>query len=284
MAMVFAGTTRYRAPWDFLLALLAAFAARARVGARPRATSHAGLERRQVERLRPLGAAHLRERGERALPSGSAEGGGALRVAGELDDRPGRAKRGRPTARRGPSRPPRRSPGRPPTSLAITARPRSIASSATMPNPSPNEGTTTISARSYTGAGGATLPRNVTRSARPSRATVARSCDSSGPSPAISRVSSGTSSRTSRSASSSTSCPLIGISLPTIARRGSPGGGGGCEARLDAVVDDLERGRVEPLVLREVPGKPCGDRDVDVGEPRRPSGRPRRTRVDCGTG
>ena len=26
MAMVFAGTTRYRAPWDFLLALLAAFA------------------------------------------------------------------------------------------------------------------------------------------------------------------------------------------------------------------------------------------------------------------
>ena len=26
MAMVFAGTVRYRAPWDFLLALLAAFA------------------------------------------------------------------------------------------------------------------------------------------------------------------------------------------------------------------------------------------------------------------
>ncbi len=26
MAMVFAGTVRYRAPWDFVLALLAAFA------------------------------------------------------------------------------------------------------------------------------------------------------------------------------------------------------------------------------------------------------------------
>jgi hypothetical protein len=38
--------------------------------------------------------------------------------------------------------------GSPPTELAITARPRSIASSATIPNPSPNDGTTTISARS----------------------------------------------------------------------------------------------------------------------------------------
>ena len=34
LAMVFAGTVRYRAPWDFLLALLAAFAL-ARLGSRP---------------------------------------------------------------------------------------------------------------------------------------------------------------------------------------------------------------------------------------------------------
>ena len=51
--------------------------------------------------------------------------------------------------------------------LATTGRPRSIASSATMPKPSPREGTTTSSARSSTGATGATRPRNVTAPATP---------------------------------------------------------------------------------------------------------------------
>jgi hypothetical protein len=47
-----------------------------------------------------------------------------------------------------PVSPSRTSSPRPPIAAAITGRERSIASSATMPNPSPIDGTTTIAARS----------------------------------------------------------------------------------------------------------------------------------------
>ena len=56
--MVFAGTARYRVPWDFLLALLAAFALAAaweRFGRRRLRLE--GPEGRRVERLDPLDAA-----------------------------------------------------------------------------------------------------------------------------------------------------------------------------------------------------------------------------------
>jgi len=89
--------------------------------------------------------------------------------------------------------------------LAITARPRSIASRATIPKPSPKDGTTTISARSKTGAAGATLPRKATDPRRSRRSTLASSEARSGPSPAISSVSSGTEARAAATASSKTS-------------------------------------------------------------------------------
>ena len=170
MAMVFAGTVRYRAPWDFLLALLAAFALE-RAWALLREPARAGrLERRPVERLDPLGAALLRELLERARPPGSGHRGGARGVAGELANRTRRAPRRRPAGTNSPVRPSSTISGRPPTALAITGRPRSIASSATIPKPSPSDGTTTTSARSKTGAAGATRPRNDTTSSSPSRA------------------------------------------------------------------------------------------------------------------
>ena len=170
-AMVFAGTTRYRAPWDFLLALLAAFALAASLGARaataPRALRRRGLERTRVELLDALDAALGRElararaRGRRA-PSPP--------LAGD-----------RPRARRSPRRAPRRPPGgttspvspsatisgSPPTALAITGRARSIASSATMPNPSPSDGTTTTAASSIARWTGETKPRKRTASSTP---------------------------------------------------------------------------------------------------------------------
>ena len=75
-AMVFAGTARYRTPWDFLLAILAAFALAARVGACPPSAAPPTGRRRQsalVERLDPRDTALRGElvdaRGERRLPS-----------------------------------------------------------------------------------------------------------------------------------------------------------------------------------------------------------------------
>jgi hypothetical protein len=69
---------------------------------------------------------------------------------------------------------------------AITGRDRSIASSATMPKPSPIDGTTTTSARSIATWIGLTWPRTWTDSAMPSSRAIARSAGSSGPRPAMS--------------------------------------------------------------------------------------------------
>ena len=91
-----------------------------------------------------------------------------------------------------------------------------------MPNPSPRDGTTTNAFRSYTSATFSTRPRNVTPSG-----AAALSSASSGPAPAISSVSAGTRSRAAANARSSTSSPLIGISLPTAATFVGDGGAGG---------------------------------------------------------
>ena len=61
--------------------------------------------------------------------------------------------------------------GRPPTALAMTGRARSIASSATIPKPSPSEGTTAIAASSNARDTGETNPRNRTACSTPSSRT-----------------------------------------------------------------------------------------------------------------
>ena len=90
-AMVFAGTTRYRAPWDFLLALLAAFALERAWEAVPKAASagRGPFEGRAIELGGALGAPLLRELGERPLAAGCSERGCPRWVAGELADRAG---------------------------------------------------------------------------------------------------------------------------------------------------------------------------------------------------
>ena len=205
MAMVFAGTVRYRAPWDFVLALLAAFALERAWELLLRKRRSPPRQRRLVERRDPLGAALLREPVERA---------GAASLRPSPLPAPGRppssaiARTRASTSPGGTSSPVRPSStisGSPPTALAITGRPRSIASRATIPKPSPKEGTTTTSARSRTGSTGATRPRKVTASPSPSRMAVARSSCSSSPSPAISSVSPGSRSRARATARSSTS-------------------------------------------------------------------------------
>ena len=172
-AMVFAGTVRYRAPWDFVLALLAAFALERAWALLRSRRAPAPLERRAVDRLDPVRAALLREPLDRALPSGRADRGGAGRVTGEPADRLGE-RVGVADGDKQPVRPSSTISGRPPTALAITGRPRSIASSATIPKPSPSEGTTTTSARSKTGARG-TTPEERDDVVEPEPATVARS-------------------------------------------------------------------------------------------------------------
>ena len=179
MAMVFAGTVRYRAPWDFVLALLAAFALERAWELLRERRAGAVRERRSVERLDPVGAAVLREVATRARAPGRPHRGRAPGVARRARGSPPRAHRRHPGGRGAPSRPSSTISGSPPTALAITGRPRSIASSATMPKPSPNDETTTICASSNTGATGATRPRNVTASAsrelaRPSTEARAR--------------------------------------------------------------------------------------------------------------
>ena len=69
VAMVFAGTIRYRVPWDFVLAVLAAFALERAGTSRGRRTP---ARARPVELGGPVGAAILRELRERALATGRA--------------------------------------------------------------------------------------------------------------------------------------------------------------------------------------------------------------------
>ncbi len=63
--------------------------------------------------------------------------------------------------------------GRPPTALAMTGRARSMASSATIPNPSPSEGTTTIVACSIAGLHRRDEAEEPNRVAEPELARVA---------------------------------------------------------------------------------------------------------------
>jgi hypothetical protein len=127
----------------------------------------------------------------------------------------------------------------------MTGRPRSIASSATIPNPSPNEGTTTTCARSSTGATGDTRPENVTTSSSPSRRTAARSSPSSAEEHLV----------------------ALDRNQPSDDREARrPGQRRRRRGGLDAVVDDLEAFLVEPLALGEVPREPGGDRDVHIRE------------------
>ncbi len=107
----------------------------------------ARVERRAVEDLRPVDAALLEEVAQRAAAAGRAHLRGALEVPRQptIASRSGSAS---PGATSSPVSPSRTSSPRPPISAAITGRARSIASSATMPKPSPIDGTTTIAERS----------------------------------------------------------------------------------------------------------------------------------------
>ena len=87
VAMVFAGATRYRVPWDFLLAILAAFALAVGGIASLAATPLRRRERALVELLDALDAALGRELRERASAGGGAHLGGTREIARERDDR-----------------------------------------------------------------------------------------------------------------------------------------------------------------------------------------------------
>ena len=196
--------------------------------------------------------------------------------------------RGRARARRSPRRAPSASSGgttrpvspsstisgSPPTSVTIAARPRSAASSATMPKPSPREGTTTIALRSYTSLHGADLAEKRDARREPRRAAAQPRL----PSPAISSVRSGSCSRAVANARNRTSNPLIGISRPTRSEPRRVGRRRRLRPRLDAVVHDGEIVDGEPLGRREVAREAVRDRDLRVREARRRTiGRARRS-------
>ena len=165
------------------------------VGARAR--PQPGTERASIELLDPFGAALLRELLERA-PSRRAPRAAVRNRSPASSTTAAASASASPGGTSRPVSPASTISGRPPTALATTARPRSIASSATMPNPSPSDGTSTTYARSYTGAPG-TWPRNGRRrrgrAVRPSRAALRRAA----PSPATSSARPGTSPRRLRS-------------------------------------------------------------------------------------
>ena len=82
-AMVFAGTIRYRVPWDFVLAVLAGFAI---VEGWNRLRAQRA-SKRLVELGRSVGAALLRELRQRTIATRRTHRGDARRVGDELDDR-----------------------------------------------------------------------------------------------------------------------------------------------------------------------------------------------------
>ena len=129
MAMVFAGTVRYRVPWDFVLALLAAFALERAWLLAPRAPARgASGERRPVERLRPVGAALLRERRRRARARPAAPIA-AARAGSEASSTSAAASAaGSPVGTSSPVRPSSTISGQP-------ARPRSRSPAARAPSP-----------------------------------------------------------------------------------------------------------------------------------------------------
>jgi hypothetical protein len=117
--------------------------------------------------------------------------------------------------------------GSPPARLAMTGRPRAIASSATRPSPSRRLGTTSTwaaSMRSHRASRGcAGIIR--TRPSSPAARSVSRPC--SGPEPTRSRCTSSPSWTARPTASSRTSKPFSTDSRPAAtSRTGSPDGGG----------------------------------------------------------
>ena len=218
-AMVFAGTARYRAPWDFLLALLAAFALASALGARAAtSTRHyvgAGSSSARVEHLGPLDAALRRELARARARGRLRPSRPHAEVARERDDRlrerlgVGRAGRRGRSRRRRRSRAARRrrsrSPARPLHRLerdhaeALAERrdddDRGVLDRALRP------------ARRIRGS--ARRPRGRARARRPSaRARAARARRRRAPRP-------GTRARACASARSSTRWPLIGMRRPT---------------------------------------------------------------------
>ena len=147
-AMVFAGTARYRAPWDFLLALLAASRSRSSGSAsdaaratRPRIRAQRGRAPRSARAALGRELARARARARRApWPRARSRSPASATIA--VRERLRVARR----ERRAPSRRPRRSRAARRRRSRSTGRARSIASSATIPKPSPSEGTTTIAA------------------------------------------------------------------------------------------------------------------------------------------
>ncbi len=87
IAMLFAGATRYRVPWDFLVAIMAAAGISAMVGWWQRRRGYTGASERCVELLDTLDAAFRRELLERACTPGAAHRSRARQVACQCDDR-----------------------------------------------------------------------------------------------------------------------------------------------------------------------------------------------------
>ena len=269
-AWVFAGTTRYRVPVG-LRARAARrggdrevpfrSAARARSSATVRASS--GRPPRSARCSGPRGSARPRARAP-ARPIAAARGRGRSRAAASRAASASASPGG--TSR--PVSPSRTRSSSPPIDAAITGRARSIASSATIPKPSPSDGTTTASDSSIA----ALDRRHVAEEAHRVERGRARARDPS----ARARGRRGRRCRAARRAArrararnarSSTTWPLIGIRRPMQRKRGaSPAYGSRLRAGGDPVVDDLEVRLGEALGLGEVAREAARDRDLPVRE------------------
>ena len=286
MAMVFAGTVRYRAPWDFLLALLAAFAlARLWKIARERGYVRASGERR-VSRAPPCARcsaparttrapAHARQRPKRPRPIG---------VAGQLDDRGrervGVARRHEQTGLAGDDDLGQAADGAGDDRTTALHRLERHHAEALAERRHEHDRRALHHARAP-----GTWPRKRTVPSRPSALACARSSASSGPEPAISSSSPGS----SRAAIDDRAQErVVALDRHEPADDGEPGRVAGVRlglgSRLDAVVDDLEARLGEPLRLGRGTGR--GRRRWRCGGRRacRPFGPRRRTPAATETG
>ena len=176
-AMVFAGATRYRVPWDPLLGVLAGAA----VDRLLRSQSAA------VDRVEPLGGPLLRECLERAAAAGRAQLGGALRVGGDHDQR--RPERLEVVRRHEQPRLARDDELRQPADARGDDCPAALHRlERHHPEALAARGDDDRERPLVAGAIGATGPRKRTVSSRPSAPARRRSSSSSGPAPARSSV------------------------------------------------------------------------------------------------
>ena len=148
-------------------------------------------ERLLVELLGALDAALLEKVRQRPAAAGLAHPRRALEVARELDDRPRERRRLAGRDEHARLAVGRTSSPSPPIAAAITGRARSIASSATMPKPSPMRRDDDDRERSIASWIGVTWPRKRTASSIASSRASALSAGSSGPRPAMSSSSAG---------------------------------------------------------------------------------------------